>query len=543
MRIDPSAVYNKYRKSTGVDNEASVKTGQNKLPREGQVIKGQVVDANQSGVKIKLSDGRIIPAKLNGDFQFSIGEQVNFIVKESAPDLLVLTPDLSGSEQMGNKLATILSSANLPNTEENQAMVQLMLKNNMPVDAQSLNDMVRLQKQFPEASMKQLVFMVKHNIPVTAESLNQLTMLENNEHALMRGIASLAEDISSAEAVTKNEQQILNTISEDKAAIGFLKDVDNLVQKLNDGIRLPVNHTIVEGSDMAADKGVVQSTYIKGDQANATGSDQVQVITESKVPVKEMLMSADFEKLSSSFKAITGVRLPDNITLNDMQALVREGILSHDQLRDFSKQLKEQSTYHTIAKGLLMTESDLENVSDLRNYFTRLHQKVSMLAENTTEILNQGGNAVKEAANVKASVEFMSAINQDFNLIHLPMMLGDQLLNSELYVMNDRKSLKKDSDSITALVRLDLLNLGHMDIYVKKTSKNVDVTFYMTDEPQIQVMNDHVYKLHKLLRDKGFNTMGITVKPVEEAFDVTKDFLDSESDDDQMKRYTFDMRA
>ncbi len=261
------------------------------------------------------------------------------------------------------------------------------------------------------------------------------------------------------------------------------------------------------------------------------------------VPIAKMMLSGDFEKLITTIKTETGISLPESITVKEMQFLAQKGLFTHQQLRDFTSSVKEQSTYATIAKGLLMTEGTLEDVSELRNYFTKLHDKVTSLIESSENLLGAENSVAKEAGNVKASVEFMNVMNQDFNMIHLPMLLGDKLLNSEFYVMNDKSAMKKDSDTITALVRLDLLNLGHTDIYVKKTAKNVDVKFYMTDQDQIQVMKDHVYKLHKMLNEKGFNIMGASVLPLEEAFDVTKDFLDEDGKKMELKRYTFDMRA
>lgn len=570
MRIDPSAIYSQYKKQISkTEEQPSVRGGKISL-QEGQQVKGQILDVHQGGAKIRLSDGQVINAKLSGEFQFTIGENVQFLVKDTSSGVVVLSPDANVAEQMASKLVNILANAGLPNNEENQALVKMLVKNNMPIDSESIKSMIQVSKQHPDATMKQLVFMVKHQIPVTGENINQLQMLENNEHALMKSIASLTQDVAQAEVAGGNEQ-LLQQITGDKQAITYLQNMSSNVEQLD---KLVEQLAVAKGQEVVEQSGVQQ---LEGQQEQLTqqtnnlplvdGKAQLETTAqESKVnvdasvvkvaqdmiahnsesantPIRDMVMGNDFSKLSAMLSDKAGLLIDETTTMNDLANLMKEGMIRPEQLRDFASLLKEGGTYMAVAKGLLASESQLLSVEELKTYFTALHDKVSHLVDPSSNLLDSESAAAKEAVNVKASVEFMSAINQDYNLLHLPMLLGDTLLNSEMYIMNDKKTNLKDNDSLTALVRLDLLNLGHTDIYVKKTGKNVDAKFYMSDESQIPVVNEHLYKLHKMLNNKGFNVMGLQAALIEEAFDVKKDFLEQDGNQSELKRYTFDMRA
>lgn len=556
MRIDPNAVYSSYKKqlSKAEEQQPSVR-GAKVDVKEGQVVKGQILDMHQSGAKIRLSNGQVIEAKVAGDFQFSIGDNVQFVVKDASSGLVVLSPDTNASEQMASKLMNILSSAGIPDTAENQELIKVLVKNNMPIDGENIKSMIQMSKQHPEASMKQLVFMVKHDIPITSENIQQLQMMENNEHALMKSIASLAQDITQAQTDGQgvNSEQMHNILSGDEKAMSFLQGTSVAIKDLSALVGPQSSESIVPGEQVAGDGQVPSSGQVLQEASPHMKEMDVNIIKTAialdkafgetvNIPIKDMVMEGDLAKLSAFMTKGAGLAIDETTTMKDMLLMMKEGFIKPDQLRDFTLMLKEQGTYLAVAKGLLASKTELQNVEQLKAYFEGLHEKVSLLTNEQNNMTGEGG-PLKEAANVKASVEFMSALNQDYNLLHLPMLLGDTLLNSEMYVLNDKKAKLKDNDSLTALVRLDLLNLGHTDIYMKKTGKNVDVKFYMTDEQQVPVVNEHLVTLHKMLTKKGFNVMGLHALPVEEAFDVKKDFFEKDGSQGEFKRYTFDMRA
>jgi hypothetical protein len=543
LKIDPNMIHQKYGQ---VQNSAETNTvkGEKLTYKEGQVIKGEVMDATLTGVKIKLTNGQILDAKLAQPATFSIGDEVAFAVKEASAKQVLLSTLQLEPQLVDDKLTTVLENAKLPLTEENHQVVRQLVENNLPISDQSLKHFIQLTKQFPEATVKQLIFMVKHDIPVTSENITQLTMLENNEHALMKSITSLADDMTSViqsdkstsplitkGAVSVDQPQLpLSLLTNDNSSREFFVHLDQVIKATADlnSETLPLSTSKVPIGDMLLIK----------DVENLVGNLRQQVV-ENLNNVRENQPITDSQKLLIE-KLDSGKQL----FLNDLVNMTKEKLLPVEQLRDMLIQLKTDSTYTTLVKGMLMSKDVLGDIIQVKDYFKTLNLKMTELIKSTELALkDDGGNVLKEAQNIKSSVSFLNALGKDFSLMHLPMFLQDQLQHSELYVLGDRKKGKDGERPITALIRLDLVNLGHTDIHIKKTGKNLNIQFFMTDKKQISVVNENLYGLHNLLNRKGFNVLSITVTPLEKSFDVVTDFLDGQDVKANVSRYSFDMRA
>jgi len=545
LKIDPNMIHKKYGQVQNTVETSTVK-GEKLTYKEGQVVKGEVLDVTLTGVKIKLTNGQILDAKLAQPAMFSIGDDVALVVKEASAKQVLLTTLHQEPQLVEDKMITILENAKLPMTEENHHLVRQLIENNLPISDQSLKNFIQLTKQFPEATVKQLIFMVKHDIPVTSENIQQLTMLENNEHALMKSITSLADDMTS---VIRSEPV--------SATLGTHNPIALAIDQS------PLTLTMLTNDEKGGEFLNNLNQIIK---ATSVSNIETMPMPTSKVPIGDMLLNKDLEKLTNHLRqqvaehqTTLGEKAPLNdtqkhlfeklesskqINLIDLVTMTKEKLLPIEQLRDLLIQLKTDSTYATLVKGMLMSKDALGDMVHVKAYYKSLNQKMTELIKSAElTFKDEGGNVLKEAQNVKSSVSFLNALSKDFSLMHLPMLLQDQLLHSELYVIGDRKKNKDGEKPITALVRLDLLNLGHTDIHIKKTGKNLDIQFFMTDEKQISVVNENLYGLHNLLNRKGFNVLSIQVSPLQKSFDVVTDFLDGHDVKANISRYSFDMRA
>ncbi|PKM53862.1 MAG: hypothetical protein CVV00_10580 [Firmicutes bacterium HGW-Firmicutes-5] len=543
MKIDPNMIHKKYGQ---VQNTAETNTvkGERLTYKEGQVVKGEVLDATLTGVKIKLTNGQILDAKLAQPAMFSIGDEVALAVKEASAKQVLLTTLHQDPQLVEDKLITILENAKLPMTEENHHLVRQLIENNLPISDQSLKNFIQLTKQFPEATVKQLIFMVKHDIPVSSENIQQLTMLENNEHALMKSITSLADDITSIQRSELSTSPLIikDTLSVDQTPLPLTlltsdKNSSEFLSNLNQVIKATADLNI-ETIPMPTSKVPLGDMLLTKDVENLTRHLKHNMV-EQQNNIIEKLPLSDAQKL-----LFEKLETPKQMHLVDLVTMTKEKLLPLDQLRGILIQLKTDSTYATLVKGMLMSKDTLGDMVQVKDYYKSLNLKMTDLIKSTELALkDESGNVLKEAQNVKSSVSFLNALGKDFSLMHLPMLLQDQLQHSELYVLGDRKKGKDGEKSITALVRLDLVNLGHTDIHIKKTGKNLDIQFFMTDEKQISVVNENLYGLHNLLNRKGFNVLSINVTPLQKSFDVVTDFLDGQDVKANISRYTFDMRA
>lgn len=89
-----------------------------------------------------------------------------------------------------------LEAAGLSANESNMAIVQELLARNMSIDAAMLNEMVKNNLKFPNASLDTMANLVKLNIPVTQENIEQYEAYTHYERNMAGQLDSLPSALS-----------------------------------------------------------------------------------------------------------------------------------------------------------------------------------------------------------------------------------------------------------------------------------------------------------------------------------------------------------
>lgn len=208
-----------------------------------------------------------------------------------------------------------------------------------------------------------------------------------------------------------------------------------------------------------------------------------------------------------------------------------------------NKLLAGSMTKSLLNHELMLNKNEMESVENIKKHYNKVYNKmVDVLNLDLHDNSESVRQVLKEAGNIKTSVEMMNQLQQNHQFLHIPMIINNQNVDSELYVMKKQSGNKKQDDRITALVRLDLRNLGQLDIYVAKTGQNVDVNFYTSSDNVTEDIRNHSDQLYKQLVEKSFNVLGIGAGLREKSFDIVDDFLEPD-DSGESKRFSFDMRA
>ncbi len=166
--------------------------------KEGQILKGHVVDLRYNEVKIQIEPGRqIVSAKLTGDVTLSIGQEASFQVSDNSSDQLVLKylPN-DKATPTDSTILKALASSNLAATNVNKAIVSELLNHRLPVDKQTLQTLIKASYLNREASPLTLVLMFKHKIPMTSENIKQFVAYQNGRNQLISDINVLTKNIS-----------------------------------------------------------------------------------------------------------------------------------------------------------------------------------------------------------------------------------------------------------------------------------------------------------------------------------------------------------
>ena len=255
----------------------------------GSVFEGTVSSVKNGKVTLALSDGQTITARLSGKVPLSQGTPMFFQVKSNDGVTIEIKP-YTGAGSGGNPILTnALTEGTVPVTERNLAMVDAMMKEQMPIDKQSLLNMARIANMNPGVDITTVVNMTKLGIPVSPEMAAQFENYMTDEHAIlqemdqaMNELADLAgsHDLTPDQAVQMN-QKILSILLPEQTAAGESVNTEGQIetggqttaegQILTGGQTTAEGQTTSEGQILTGGRLGAEEQTVNGEQTTTAG--------------------------------------------------------------------------------------------------------------------------------------------------------------------------------------------------------------------------------------------------------------------------------
>ena len=255
----------------------------------GSVFEGTVSSVKNGKVTLALSDGQTITARLSGKVPLSQGTPMFFQVKSNDGATIEIKP-YTGAGSGGNPILTnALTEGTVPVTERNLAMVDAMMKEQMPIDKQSLLNMARIANMNPGVDITTVVNMTKLGIPVSPEMAAQFENYMTDEHAIlqemdqaMNELADLAgsHDLTPDQAVQMN-QKILSILLPEQTVTGAQVNTEGQIetggqttaegQILTGGQTTAEGQTTSEGQILTDGRLGAEEQTVNGEQTTTAG--------------------------------------------------------------------------------------------------------------------------------------------------------------------------------------------------------------------------------------------------------------------------------
>lgn len=255
----------------------------------GSVFEGTVSSVKNGKVTLALSDGQTITARLSGKVPLSQGTPMFFQVKSNDGVTIEIKP-YTGAGSGGNPILTnALTEGTVPVTERNLAMVDAMMKEQMPIDKQSLLNMVRIANMNLGVDITTVVSMTKLGIPVSPEMAAQFENYMTDEHAIlqemdqaMNELADLAgsSDLTPGQAVQMN-QKILSILLPEQTVTGAPVNAEGQIET---GGQTTAEGQIVTGGQITA-----EGQSVTGGQTTAEG----QILTDGRLGAEEQIVNGE----------------------------------------------------------------------------------------------------------------------------------------------------------------------------------------------------------------------------------------------------------
>ncbi len=489
---------------------------------QGQLFKGEVLDLRANQILVLLENGATVSARTEGTLDLSIGQHAKFFVAQTTEDQILLKLAKEDTPAENPMIDKALSAANIQKTERSVSIVTGLLSHQQPVNEANLRHYLSLSAKYPELPVKDLILMELHHIPVTKENAEQFVAYQNRNAKLL----TQAQDMLQGLAET------IEQMPEGPAKQEIIKELQQMLGREIPADATPlVSNQVSEQPDTvqtASAQTVIQDTENPGQSAN-TANTQTATTSSEATPI---IPNEEFADTTANFSAKT----PDVSVLSDSPRPVSEHITRTDTkplIREFFD-------------SFLLKPEEAADPEKVQKYYDELDEKLNRLEQLSQKLSeqaaeNNGANAPKQ---MRQNLSFMEAVNNVFPYIQLPLRFKETPAHGELYVYEKKKTLKP-SDSLSALLHLELEALGTTDIYVTLSGNHVTTRFSMTDKESGDLIRTEMPKLSEALASKGYTLQSeVAVREPEEENTPTllEQFLEEHAPGG-LNRYTFDIRA
>lgn len=541
---------------------------------KGMIFEGTVSSVRGNQVKLALSNGQQILARLAGKFSFEQGQSVFFQVKNNDGGTIEIKPYTVDGEGANLTLMDALKAAGLPVDGINLSMVNKMMEEQMPIDKTSLNQMYQLVQDNKDINVTTLIELKRLGIEINQVNAAQFENYANDKQAITIAMDSLidelpnalsAEDLSMYKLVTQ-ARDILNIVTEGLPEEAFISseasDMSQYEAIMRDNQSSPVvkkHFNIAElFESLNSVSGESQDIHTTQKINNAPAIDTI-LLQENETKsntIGFLLSDKQIEELNEQVRMLLPNLQENNISLysedssvvgilNDIKSMLENTPANADILRHlFSGEAFKLMLKEALEQQWMIKPGDLEkNPKKLDGLYDKIEKQITNMEIilKTSGVVNPKAEAL--ADNIRGNIEFMNQINEAYTYVQVPLKMNEKNASGQLYVYTNKKSMSNPDKELSAFLHLDLEHLGGTDVSIKMLHRKVTTNFYLDSDESYALVKQFLPVLEKRLQDKGYNCE-LNVNSGSKQMNFVAGFLKKDlPPTGQVHRYSFDIRA
>lgn len=541
---------------------------------KGMIFEGTVSSVRGNQVKLALSNGQQILARLAGKFSFEQGQSVFFQVKNNDGGTIEIKPYTVDGEGANLTLMDALKAAGLSVDGINLSMVNKMMEEHMPIDKTSLNQMYQLVQDNKDINVTTLVELKRLGIEINQVNAAQFENYANDKQAITIAMDSLidelpnalsAEDLSMYKLVTQ-ARDILNIVTEGLPEEAFISseasDMSQYEAIMRDNKSAPVvkkHFNIAElFESLNSVSGESQDIHTTQKINNAPAIDTI-ILQENETKsntIGFLLSDKQIEELNGQVRMLLPNLQENNISLysedssvvgilNDIKSMLENTPANADTLRHlFSGEAFKLMLKEALEQQWMIKPGDLEkNPKKLDGLYDKIEKQITNMEIilKTSGVVNPKAEAL--ADNIRGNIEFMNQINEAYTYVQVPLKMNEKNASGQLYVYTNKKSMSNPDKELSAFLHLDLEHLGGTDVSIKMLHRKVTTNFYLDSDESYALVKQFLPVLEKRLQDKGYNCE-LNVNSGSKQMNFVAGFLKKDlPPTGQVHRYSFDIRA
>lgn len=541
---------------------------------KGMIFEGTVSSVRGNQVKLALSNGQQILARLAGKFSFEQGQSVFFQVKNNDGGTIEIKPYTVDGEGANLTLMDALKAAGLPVDGINLSMVNKMMEEQMPIDKTSLNQMYQLVQDNKDINVTTLVELKRLGIEINQVNAAQFENYANDKQAITIAMDSLidelpnalsAEDLSMYKLVTQ-ARDILNIVTEGLPEEAFISseasDMSQYEAIMRDNQSAPVvkKHfniaELFESLNSVSGESQDIHTTQKINNAPATDTILLQENETKSNTIGFLLSDKQIEELNEQVRMLLPNLQENNISLysedssvvgilNDIKSMLENTPANADTLRHlFSGEAFKLMLKEALEQQWMIKPGDLEkNPKKIDGLYDKIEKQITNMEIilKTSGVVNPKAEAL--ADNIRGNIEFMNQINEAYTYVQVPLKMNEKNASGQLYVYTNKKSMSNPDKELSVFLHLDLEHLGGTDVSIKMLHRKVTTNFYLDSDESYALVKQFLPVLEKRLQDKGYNCE-LNVNSGSKQMNFVAGFLKKDlPPTGQVHRYSFDIRA
>ncbi len=477
----------------------------------GQTIQGEVLDRTGSEVQIKVSGDVVLNARVDQSIHLEPGQNIIFEVRSNGK-ALSLSPLFTNVSADINVLKAIDMSG-LPVNQTTISMTEQMMKAGMPVNRNALSHMFREINSYPEAKPEDIVSLHKLGMAVNEENLQQVISYRNLSHALTDGIKQVIEALPQVidEMVSQGDYK---GVFELYRALGF--NLSDVTEVQAENVLPDSNNTELPFGLNTEQKGALENVELPINDNTEQRTDDILNNLNQKPFIggdNELNMGSVSEGIEAQEKTVE-LRTPDTAVSNSAESQELQKILQQDDpyqktefLHHSEGRIRELS--QTLVKYLkqqwTIQPEQVEKPENIEQLYRNLDRQLKAIKGVLEAAGHENGAAYKAAINLSGNIDFMNQLNQMYTYVQLPLQLQHAQARGELYVYTNKRNLAAKDGQVSALLHLDMENLGPLDVYVTMKDAKVNTNFCVADEEILVFLEQHMNLLTERLQKRGYD--------------------------------------
>lgn len=466
---------------------------------------------------------------------------------------------------LNEEMKLLLNNLNLTPTKENIDLLNVLLKNSIALTDTNIKTIIQATKMSDQNAVEKALFLISNKMNPTKENLGQIEKYIMKDININNQIENIFKELSTDKEFEKIFKDIVKTLELDIPIEDLQNSLENIKSEITENIvsedliskfenfsNIKDTKDILKNlSDIFKDNRPLKNTIIKDldnifDNDIAFDKSKLEFLAKVFVDDKNFDLKNDINIKTEDFKQMVDNFLKKDVPKQELETLKNIfNIIKNDKeiMPKINNLLENANMINDKIKQKFSFDFEKGDVKELNEFFNEINEIGNNIKKHISETPQFSSSKVLDCVkDMEKNLNFMNDV-KDGVFMQIPVCINQFSTTAELFVFADKKSSKNKSkgSSGSALLSLNLANLGKLEAYINKVSNDIFCQFRLEDEQIKDFVRENIAMLDSYLKEKNLNLKDVVIKDLEESFNILTNYENKANDD--IKLSAFNVKA